>query len=185
MAPCLQQSADITSDGYSNFILTMGMHTGTHIDAPAHMLINGITIDKIPLSQLCCSAHTIDARDSLTVDARQIAPIPCKPGDALLITTGHDRFWGSPAYFKNYPILTTHAVKTIIDKQVGMIGLDTPSPDKYPFEIHKLLFNNNIVILENLTNLRLLMNKKYIKLYALPLKCKTDGSPARVIAICH
>jgi len=184
VAPHLEQSADITTDGYRNFTLTMGMHVGTHIDAPAHMISDGITIDQIPLTQLCCSAHVIDAQEHGTIDTKEISSLPCNPGDALLIATGHDRNWDSPAYFTQYPTLTQKFVDTIIAKKFGIIGLDTPSPDTYPFELHKMLFKHNILIIENLTHLTHLVNKTHVMLYALPLKCKTDGAPARVIAIC-
>jgi kynurenine formamidase len=184
VAPHLEQSADISSDGYRNFTLTMGMHVGTHIDAPAHMLNNGITIDQIPLTQLCCSAHIINAQEHGTIDTKEISSLPNKPGDALLIATGHDKYWGTSNYFTQHPTLTAEAVNIIIDKKFGMLGLDTPSPDTYPFELHKMLFKDNVLIVENLTHLTDLVNKRDIMIFALPLKCKTDGAPARVIATC-
>lgn len=184
VAPHLEQSADIASDGYRNFTLTMGMHTGTHIDASAHMLDNGITIDQIPLSQLCCKAHIINVQHHKHIEPQHIASLSCNPGDALLIATGHDAYWGTTDYFTKYPTCTIDAIKTIIDKKFGIIGLDAPSPDTYPFELHTMLFKHNIVIIENLTHLTRIVHKTNITLYALPLKCKTDGAPARVIAIC-
>jgi kynurenine formamidase len=63
-----------------------------------------------------------------------------------------------------------------------MVGMDMPSPDKYPFEIHKLLFDNGIYIIENLMNLDKLLGIKKFEVIALPLKIKADSSIARVVA---
>lgn len=70
----------------------------------------------------------------------------------------------------------------LVRKRVKMIGLDTPSPDKIPFEIHKYLFQNNILIIENLTNLEKLIDGENFEVIALPLKIRADSSIARVIA---
>ena len=63
-----------------------------------------------------------------------------------------------------------------------MILLDTPTPDKYPFLIHKRLLENDILIVENVCNMKLLIGKKF-RIYAIPLNFdKFDGSPCRVFA---
>jgi len=63
-----------------------------------------------------------------------------------------------------------------------MVGLDMPSPDKYPFEVHKLLFAKNILIAENLTNVEQLLHVESFEVIALPLYIKADSSIARIIA---
>jgi kynurenine formamidase len=181
--PLFEQTASVEQNGYANWNLTTGLHIGTHIDAPSHMLINANTIDDIPLKQLCCTAHLIDARKTTIIDANLIESIFCKTGDALLIYTGYDRYYAQPEYFEQHPVLTKQAAHAIITKKIGLVGLDTPSPDRFPFAIHKLLFSHNIVIIENLTRVQKLLGADHIMLFALPLKCKTDGAPARVVAV--
>ncbi len=63
-----------------------------------------------------------------------------------------------------------------------MIGMDLPSPDKYPFEIHNMFFENDIPIIENMTNLNELNNIESFEVIALPLKIKAEASPVRVVA---
>ena len=63
-----------------------------------------------------------------------------------------------------------------------MVCIDSPSPDRRPFEIHKLLLENNVLIAENLTNLDKLMSANNFEVIALPLKIHADSSPARIIA---
>ena len=65
---------------------------------------------------------------------------------------------------------------------VKIIGLDSFTPDKEPFETHKLLFTKNICIVENLVNLKQLVGKKF-ECTILPLKlANADGAPCRVVA---
>ena len=63
-----------------------------------------------------------------------------------------------------------------------MVCMDSPSPDLYPFEIHKLLLENNILLAENLTNFDSLLSVNNFEIIALPLKIHADSSPARIIA---
>ena len=181
--PHIQQTTTLEHQGYASSTITMGMHVGTHIDAPAHMQKNGATIDIIPLEQLCCSAYVIDARNCSTIDETLIELIACRPGEALLICTGYDAYYGKPEYFTMHPVLTEKAVRSIIAKKIGLVGIDMPSPDRFPFPLHKLLFAHSIFIIENLTHVEKLLEASHVMLYALPLKCKTDGAPARVIAV--
>ena len=60
--------------------------------------------------------------------------------------------------------------------------MDLPSPDNYPFEIHKKLFANNILIVENLTNLSELIGVKDFDIIAFPLKIRAEASLVRVVA---
>ena len=63
-----------------------------------------------------------------------------------------------------------------------MLGMDLPSPDKYPFKIHKMFFNNDIFIIENMTNLSQLLFVNNFEIIAFPLKIKAGASIIRVVA---
>lgn len=63
------------------------------------------------------------------------------------------------------------------------IGMDMPKPDNYPFEIHKLLFNNDIFIIENLTNLDKLKGVDNFQVIAFPLRIKAEASVVRAVAM--
>ena len=148
--------ATIEKDGYSSSILTMGLHVGTHIDAPAHMIRGGNTLDTVPLEKLCCKAFLVDARGHNLIGSELIEPIINPPGNALLFLTGHEAFYGRPEYFTNHPVLTEDAAGCIIEKKFGMVALICKS-DHYPFDQHKKLFTHDILIIENLTNLNKLV----------------------------
>lgn len=70
----------------------------------------------------------------------------------------------------------------LLSRKVKMLGMDLPSPDEYPFPVHKLLLENNVYILENLTNLDKLLNLSAFEVIAFPLKMRADSSIARVVA---
>ncbi|MFC3748626.1 hypothetical protein [Paenibacillus sp. GCM10012306] len=57
-----------------------------------------------------------------------------------------------------------------------------PSPDRFPFEIHKYLLSNDVLILENLTNVDALLGKEKFEVMALPLRIRSDSAISRVIA---
>lgn len=70
----------------------------------------------------------------------------------------------------------------MISKKPKMILFDIPTPDSFPFPIHKALLENNILIVENVCNMKELIDKRF-KVYALPLNFNAfDGSPCRAFA---
>jgi kynurenine formamidase len=70
----------------------------------------------------------------------------------------------------------------MVERKIKILGMDTPSPDKPPFSVHKLLLKSKIFILENLTNMEELLEAKKFEVIALPLKIKADSSISRVVA---
>ena len=95
---------------------------------------------------------------------------------------------------KNVPTKTLRKTQTLvtqetflfndsIENNIKMIGFDMPSPDRFPFESHKILLKNEIFILENLCNIEKLLNAKEFKIAAFPLKIEAEGSLVRAVAI--
>ena len=71
----------------------------------------------------------------------------------------------------------------LIDKKIKIVGLDPFTPDNEPFPVHKMLFKNEILIVENLINLDKLVNKRF-QCFIFPLKIQNaDGAHCRVVAI--
>jgi len=105
-----------------------------------------------------------------------------KERDIVLLFTGHDLEFGKENYFEKYPVIRSEFAEFLITKKIKMLGIDTPSPDKYPFSIHKMLFDQNILIIENMTNLGKLLDKKNFEVIAFPLKIMAEASLVRVVA---
>ena len=109
-----------------------------------------------------------------------LALIPEK--SIVLLHTGYDQYYGQPEYYENHPVVGEDLCQMFIDKQVRLVGTDTPSLDKAAYPIHKRLLAAGICIAENLTNLEKIHVKKHFEVFALPLNIKANSSPARVIA---
>lgn len=105
-----------------------------------------------------------------------------KENSIVLLYTGFDEYYGTNEYYENHPCIDMELCEFLIGKKIKMLGMDTPSPDKFPFLIHKSLFKNNIYILENLTNLNLLLGVKNFEVIAFPLKINADSSITRAVA---
>lgn len=167
-------------DGYSGHAISMGTHTGTHIDAPAHMLPEGGNIDLFPASRFVGRGCYVDASGGFSVEALELADM--QPGDIVLFDTGTAPRFYEPDYFTRFPVMSPGVSRYLVDKQISMVGVDTCSIDTTPdFSNHKTLLGAQILVIENLTNLGALAGREF-KVYALPLALGLDAAPARVIA---
>ena len=178
----LIQSKFLGKDFHSNHQLTINMHAGTHIDGPMHLLNSMEYINEFPLETFMGDGVLIDARGDKEIIYKEKYETIIKKSQIVLINTGFSSLFGQPEYFNEHPVITLEFAEFLVRKQIKMVGLDMPSPDKYPFEMHKCLFNGEILIAENLTNLNKLVDVNEFEVIALPLNIKADSSIARVIA---
>jgi kynurenine formamidase len=168
--------------GFTDFRLKTGMHAGTHIDGPMHLTESTLTIAALPLDRFVGRGVVVDAREMQTIECRDSLIRKIGSGAIVLFFTGHDRWFGSARYFTEYPVLAEEWAHVLIDKKIRMIGLDTPSPDREPFPVHKALLTHGIGIIENLTGIEQVAKAPSFELWALPLKIEADSSLARVLA---
>jgi arylformamidase len=166
-------------DGYTDHMLTLGTHTGTHIDAPAHMIDNGKTLDKFPADHFVGAGKLVEG---FHLDKLKRANI--EEGDIVLFRTGlSDKFYDEE-YWEIREAMSEEIAEYLVNAKVKMVGMDTGGADTKGSDghpIHKILLGGDVLIIENLTNLDKLSGKTF-KIYALPIKLDIDGSPARVIA---
>lgn len=178
-------------NGFKETLLKMYSHTGTHMDPPAHLYEDRTTLDQFPASQFLGKALVIDCRELeegqlITMEYIEKYGNKTAEADFLLFCTGWDKYWGSEAYFGDYPCIDDEVLEYIMKgnyKGIGfdVIGLDPIDDDD--LTRHKKLFKNcEIVNIENLTNLDLCGNELF-DFSCFPLKIKDcDGSPIRAVA---
>jgi len=179
--PSLFQDRFLATDGFNSFRAEFGTHLGTHLDCPSHLTTSEKTIADYPPDRFCGNCFVIDARGKNQISWRpefDDLVLGCR---LVLVCTGHAENWGQAAYFTDHPELTLDFARELKKHNIGMVGIDSPSPDKPPFTVHKQLLADDILILENLTNLEQVAGRK-IRLYAFPLKLATDASWVRAIA---
>lgn len=167
-------------DGYEDYYVSLGTHAGTHIDAPRHMITNGKGLDEIDLNAFTGRGVYIEILNK-TFSLTAVKQIAIQEGDIVLFHTGMAKTLGTPEYLSDFPHITKEIAEYLIAKKVKMVGMDMVAPDIKPFPIHKLLLKQNILIIENLTNLHLLKGKQF-NVLAFPIRLQAEAAPARVIA---
>lgn len=177
--------------GFCEHRLTFFSHTGTHVDAPGHIIEGGKTLDQMDVDKFCGSCCLIDFTDKETADKKicidELADYEAEinNSDFLIVHTGWARHWGTKKYFTGYPALAAEAARWLVDFNLKGVGLDTISIDTsedetYP--VHNILLETGMIIIENLTNLHHL-HRKEIFFSCMPLKhANADGSPVRAVA---
>jgi kynurenine formamidase len=181
-SPEMIQVATISEQGYTDFQLKTGMHVGTHIDAPLHFIEGGKRLSEMPIQRFTGKAHLINVQGKTLIGEDVLSACDINRGDILLIHTGHDEYFGQDRYYLEYPLIAESFAKRAVEMGVSIVGLDTPSPDRAPYTIHKILLQEEVLIIENLTNLSLLKNASNIVVFAFPPKLALEASPVRVIA---
>lgn len=164
-----------------NCHLNTGMHVGTHMDAPLHMIQNGKQLSKYSATRFFGRGHLMDARGK-PINATLLENKKISKGDIVLIMTGFSNKFTDPEYYESYPEITIDFATKMVEFGVSIVGMDTPSPDHPPFAIHKILLGNDILIIENLTNLENLLPHEKFTVIALPAKFEAEAAPTRVVA---
>jgi len=186
--PAIEKALCIEDCGYEERRLTLFSHTGTHIDAPAHMVPGGATLGELGLESFLGPACVLDVRgrDFIEIkDLEEYAPALGQCAFALL-RTGWEEHWGSQEYFQGWPALSVAAGRWLLGLPLRGIGIDAISMDRsdstnYP--VHHEIFARKLIVIENLCNLDKLMDAIFV-LSVLPLKIPgLDGSPVRAVGL--
>lgn len=190
VSPSIKIKSTVEQEGHTPRLLTISTHTGTHIDAPAHMLADGETLDQLPNETYFGFAQVVDATRcvgrkievaDIKVSVKEIRAI-----DFVLINTGWNQLWGKPDYLLGYPVLSPEASRWIAVHDLKGVGIDAISIDTVDTassEIHKTLMSQGLIIAENLRNLEQVAGEPFC-FVALPLSLENaDGAPARIMAI--
>ncbi len=187
--PRLNKANTVEEHGFAELKMTMYTHTGTHIDVPAHMLKKGRPLTSYAAEDFVGRAVLVDATEAKgEISLQQLKPYETliKEADFLILHTGWSRLWGSSEYFEGFPALSEAACDWLLQYKLKGIGIDAISIDAMEtkkFSIHYKLFNREMIVIENLTNLKVIGRDSFL-FSCLPLKIKNaDGSPVRAIAM--
>ena len=182
----------IKDDGYNLELLFLSSHTGTHLDAPYHFTKKGAKIHQIPVTRLIGVALLIKIKKlkDQTITKKDLLDFERKNGEiknfsSIIFFTNWQKNLNKKFYFTNNPGLSKSATNYLVSKKINLVGIDSPSIDlgtDKRFTAHKILAKNNILIVENLSNLEKIPTLEF-DFIILPLKLKdATGSPVRAIA---
>lgn len=180
----------IEENGFTEMEMRIYTHTGTHVDSPAHLFKGKPTLDLLPIEHFVGPAMVIDC--SHLTKGEKISPNHLSPilnklvgVDFVLFYTGWSKKWGQSAYFKDFPALSQEVAQMLSESNLKGVGIDAISVDpvsSQQLSVHKALLSQNIIIIENLTNLDILVNQIFT-FSCFPLKIVgVDGSPVRAVA---
>ena len=190
--PLFETGTTIAADGFAEKKLTLFSHTGTHLDAPAHILEHAPDLDALDAARFVGPSRLLDLRE--LADPARISAADIRPHlNALrglsfaLLRTGWERHWGQPSYFEGFPVLDEEAAGLLADAGLSGVGVDAVSVDAISepevFPVHRIFFGRSMVVVENLTNLGALPDGEFL-FSALPLRIASgDGSPVRAVAL--
>jgi arylformamidase len=189
--PVFSRPFTLASHGFTEQRITLLTHSGTHMDAPAHIFAAGATLEQLGLPHFVGNAVALDltcmSAKVITVDDLRPFRHLLAGRDFVLLRTGWSEHWGNAAYFRDYPVLSEAAALWLAGFSLKGIGVDTISFDAHDstaLPIHRIFLARNIVLIENLVNLEKIHANEFI-FCCLPLKiADTDGAPVRAVALC-
>lgn len=191
--------------------LSIGSHSGTHVDAPYHVHDGWERLDALPPARFSGPVELVDVRSAgpggiITaghldgiLPAAFAADAPGQQDRILLLHTGFSEHWESPEYV-NHPFLDASAARLIVERGYRTVGLDALSVDKSAggtagqgdtadgsFPAHHILAGSGCAIVENLTGLGQVANAladgAEVDVFLFPLNIPgADGAPIRAVA---
>lgn len=165
-------------------VLSLGSHTGTHMDAPLHFIRNGRSLDKMPLEATIGPCRVIEIKDREAVKVEEIQSARIKAGERILFKTRNSKkSWKSDAFDEEFVYISKEAAAYLAKAKVQTVGIDYLSVGGYRkdgIETHHALLGAGIWVIEGL-QLGKIAPGRY-ELCCLPLKVlNSDGAPARAL----
>ncbi len=192
-SPSFEKYSTLQKDGVNLTKITIGSHTGTHLDAPRHFIREGIGIDRIPPNKLIGEAYVADLSEKPTGsgvtsdDLRRRLEEKIVKDDIVVVYTGCSERWGEESINRDYTHLTGDAADYLVSKRVRAVGIDFLSVEKFMAAepvVHKTLLGKGIFIIESLSYALKQFVGKRILMICMPIKLQDgDGAPARVVAV--
>lgn len=177
--------------------ITCNAGIGTHIDAPAHVILGGRTVENLGLEELITDCIVIDvsseADENYVIMPSAIEKFEKEYGEIkessfVIFYTGWDKYWEDKTkYIHNYkfPSVDPTTAELLVKRNIAGLGTDTLSVDtgKNGFPVHRIILGTNKYLVENIANAKSLPPLG-VKIVILPMKIK-DGTeaPVRMIGL--
>lgn len=187
--PKISQVANIADDYYVEHHMEFTTHIGTHIDSPAHIVDKGNILIDLDVNQYVGKGLVLDVSNNESITAKDLQSIAAFDQiEFLLLYTGLGELFNTDDYLGDFPVLSKDGVAYILEHghKLKGIGVDCFSIDTIePLSIdnHIPILKHGLIIIENLCNLKSIINEEFT-LSVLPLKAShIEGSPVRAVAL--
>lgn len=166
---------------YNVSALSLGSHTGTHVDAPLHFVEGARGVDQLALTTLCGPARVVHVDDPVCVRAEHLAGLAGV--ERVLLQTRNGALWERTGFQESFVYLALDAAQLLVRQGVTLVGIDYLSVEAFDtkdYAVHHTLLGAGVVIVEGL-DLRRATPGDYW-LWCLPLKVVgADGAPCRAV----
>lgn len=176
----------VNGDAANVSFLRLGAHTGTHVDAPAHVLAEGRRVIDLPLDALIGEARVIEIPESVrAIGPEHVTDAIVAGAERVLFKTRNSSFWAEERFREDFTFITPEAARALVAARVRLVGIDYLSVEAFKSasqDTHKVLLADDVVVLEGL-DLSGVASGVY-ELLCLPLKLDGgagDGAPARAV----
>jgi len=180
----LERASSIAEGGHANVSkVSMGVHTGTHVDAPVHFIEGAAGMESVSLDALCGPAVVVDGTslegDVIGEADLQALEIP-EGAERVILKTRNSELWNRDDFTRDFLRLDGSGARYLVARGVRTIGIDYLSVGDH--EAHRELLGAGVVPVEGL-DLRGIEPGSYTFI-CLPLDLVgSDGAPARAILI--
>jgi arylformamidase len=167
-------------------VLTLGSHTGTHVDAPCHFLDGAPSVESLPLEALVGPAFVAEHGGDDHITAADLDSMGIPPDcQRILFKTRNGRFWDDREFHTDFVALAPDAGRALAERGMKLVGIDYLSIERFrasPHEVHETLLASGVVILEGLDLRRVAAGSYY--LVCAPLNVVgAEGAPARAFLV--
>ncbi|MFB0836316.1 cyclase family protein [Arthrobacter halodurans] len=186
VSPALEIERDVVAVSH----LALGSHTGTHVDAPAHTVPGGRTMDRVGLDELVGPAlvlHVPGLAAGERIGAGEVeGQVPERVPAIVVVATGWDRHFGADEYLR-HPYLDAGLAAELVRRGMRVLAVDTLNPDPtlqegaFRLPVHEAVLGADGLIVENLTGAAALPARAHLGFFPLRLGA-VDGAPVRAVA---
>ena len=163
--------------------MSLATHSGTHVDAPAHFVPGGATVDELPLEILLGKARVVEVVVRERVERADLEALDLRDDLRVLLKTRMSGQLQRPGFQEDHVYLSQDAALYLAQAGIKLVGFDYLSIDRFgstDFPAHHALLGAGVVIVEGL-DLSAVEAGEY-DMSCLPLRVLGgDGAPARVV----
>ena len=171
-------------DGANVSALSLGVHTGTHVDAPVHFLASGLDVRAIDPAVAIGPARVVAISDAASVTRAELELARPQPGERLLLKTRNSAHaWHEEAFREDFVYVSADAAQYLVECGVALVGVDYLSVGGFFADgeaTHRALLEAGVLIVEGLDLTRVAPGRYELLCLPLPLS-GSDGAPARAL----
>ena len=163
--------------------MNIGLHSGTHLDAPYHFIDKGKKMNEIALERFMGKCRVISIAHDSYIDVEELKRKELNGISRVLFKTENSKLWGNKDFDRNFIGLSLDGARYLIEKGIDLIGVDYLSVEKFDSpgnDVHVALLEKEVIILEGL-DLKYVSDGDY-NLICFPLKISdVEASPTRAV----